>query len=292
MKYIQGIKKINSSIIFMLLYCLVMSAVTILLKIMQSDYHITQLMLMYNILICVLLAIIKIFNKKCIISCKNIKYHFLRSVFGFTGFSLFCYSFYHINITEVKAIMTLDPVFTTMLAIYFYKESITLNKVIALVITLIGAIIIFHPRNIDLSIYSITSLAAAFSYGLYNNLTKKITDGGIFEQRFYLSFFSAIFSLLPAIYFWRNTVAIIDVACIIVIACLFIISSFSIFIAFKKSDLSLLMPLHFIGIVITAIMGFLVFNETITYRTIIGSSIIIIGSFPVFIKTNLKKISS
>jgi len=283
-KYIKDTKNTNYSIIFMLLYCSVMSVVTILLKIMQSHYHITQLMLIYNILICTLLAIIKIFNKKCVIGRDNIKYHFLRSVFGFAGFSLFCYSFYHMNITEVKAIMTLDPVFTTMLAIYFYKESITPNKVIALVLTLIGAIIIFHPRNIDLSIYSITSLAAAFSYGLYNNLTKKITDGGIFEQRFYLSFFSAIFSLLPAIYYWRNTVAIIDIAFITVIACLFIISSFSIFLAFKESDLSLLMPIHFMGIVITAIMGFLVFNETVGYRSIIGSSIIIVGLFPILMK--------
>ena len=62
------------------------------------------------------------------------------------------------------------------------------------------------------------------------------------------------------------------------------LSSITVFHAFKRAELSLIMPIHFLGVVMTAILGFLYFDEKIGYFTIIGTFVITIGMMPLFLK--------
>jgi S-adenosylmethionine uptake transporter len=275
----------NIAIYFMIAHCFLISLGTVLLKIMQFSYHIIQIMFCYNLLSCITLLLISFFGDKALkISCKNIKYHFLRSIFGFCGFGLFFYSLSNMPINEVRAIISLDPILTSLFAVVCFKESINKIKIFSLIITFIGAIILLHPENIQLSTEAITSLLAALCFGIFNSITKKITNGKTIDQIFYLSFFSLLYTLIPATYYWSSIEKPHDIFLIFGIAILFILSSITIFNAFKKAELSLLMPIHFLGIIITAIFGFLFFNETISYLTIIGAFTITIGTIPLFLK--------
>ena len=67
----------NTAICFMVAHCFFMSLGTVLLKLMQFDYHITQIMFFYNLLLCVTLLCLSFFGRNSLrISCANIKYHF------------------------------------------------------------------------------------------------------------------------------------------------------------------------------------------------------------------------
>ena len=78
----------NIAICFMVAHCFFMSLGTVLLKLMQFDYHITQIMFFYNLLLCVTLLCLSFFGRKSLrLSCANIKYHFLRSIYAlYSGF--------------------------------------------------------------------------------------------------------------------------------------------------------------------------------------------------------------
>ena len=68
----------NIAICFMVAHCFFMSLGTVLLKLMQFDYHITQIMFFYNLLLCVTLLCLSFFGRKSLrLSCANIKYNFL-----------------------------------------------------------------------------------------------------------------------------------------------------------------------------------------------------------------------
>ena len=269
------------SLFFMLIYCSIMSIVTLLIKILQVNYHITQLMFIYNLIICTISLIVDKFSTRFFIKTDNITYHFFRSIFAFTAFWLFCYACSHIHIGKVKAIMSLDPIVTSILAVYFYRESITVNKLFALFVALIGSMFIFNPKNLEFSTYSLSALISVGCYGIYNNITKKITKGCILEQRLYLSFFSAAYCLFPAIFSW-SPISCLDLEILVCIAFLLFIASFSMFLAFKRADLSFLMPIHFIGTVITSVLGLIVLDEELNYWTVLGSIIIILGTVPIF----------
>ena len=270
----------------MFLHLVFMSLSTILLKIIQAQYNIIQIIFTYNLMICLSLGTMSLCSKSPLfqISFNNIKYHFIRSIFGFCGFFFFVYAISNMNITEARAIIAIDPIITSLLAIFFFKESITIHKVISSIITFVGAIILLHPSNITLSHASISAFFAAVCFGIFNNITKKVVSGKTIEQMFYLSSFSSIYSLVPAMYNWSNNIwSSQSISIIMLIAFTFILSSFSIFNAFKRTDLSLLMPMHFLGMIITCIMGYIVFNEIPGYLTILGSLIIVIGTIPLFI---------
>ena len=287
MKNFYQLNTTRVGLLLMLLHCMCMSVSTVLLKLLQSQCHIAQIMFIYNFIICISLSMVCLFGQSQLfqISCDNIKYHFLRSIFGFSGFFLFVYAISSMNIAEARAIIAIDPIITSLLAIFFFKESITTDKIIAAIITFIGAIILLHPSNITISVASISAFFAAICFGIFNNITKRITTGKTFEQMFFLSLFSSIYSFIPAMYNWNNSIwSKNNIIIIIFIAFGFIMSSISAFNAFKRTELSLLMPIHFIGMILTCIMGYMIFNEIPRYLTILGSCIIVIGTIPIFIR--------
>jgi drug/metabolite transporter (DMT)-like permease len=272
-------------ILLMLSHCFFNSLGAVLFKVAHQEYNIIQIIFIYNFLQCItffLLSRTKI--KACQLSGTNIKWHFLRSIFSFTAFLLCSYSFSQIDITEVRAIITIDPVITAMLALYFFNERITKAKVIALMLTAIGALILLHPSNIPFSFPVFTAILSAFSFGIYNNLTKKISHDKSINSVFLKSFFTCIYSAIPAIYFWHSIASISDLILFLFISLFFLLSSLSTFNAFKRADLSYLMPFHFVGILFTAFLSYLLLNEVVGFLTYLGSFIIIVGTLPLFYK--------
>jgi len=279
----------NIGILCMLSHCLFVSLGAVLFKIVQQKYNTVQIMFIYNFLLCItflLLSRTKI--KICQLSRTNVKLHCLRSIFGFVAFLLCFYSFSQIDVTEVRAIITIDPIITAMLALYFFNERLTRAKIIALTLTVIGALILLHPSNIPFSFPVLTAILSAFLFGVYNNLTKKISHDKSINTVFFKSLFTSAYAVIPAIYFWQPVTSVSHWIFFIFIAIFFLLSSLSSFNAFKRADLSYLMPFHFIGILFTAFLSYFLLNEVVGFLTYLGSFIVIFGTLPLVYKPRIK----
>ena len=272
------------AIALMIAHCFFMSLDIVLIKKIQVRYNIIQIMFCYYFIVS--FTLITFFYKKLSIASIDIKYHFLRSIFGFSGFMLFYYSLSKMPINQVRSILSLDPIITTLFAILFFRERFNAMKLFSLIITFIGALIMLHPSNIKLSVGILTSLLCAVFFGVFNNITKKISKGSTINQIFYLSFFSLFYTLLPTIFYWKPIAKVTDISLFLCIAFLFILSSITIVCAFKRAELSFIMPVNFMGVIITAIFGYLFFQETISYITIFGSLIITLGTIPLLVKND------
>ena len=102
---------------------------------------------------------------------------------------LFYYSLSKIAINEVRSILSLDPIITTFFVILFFREKFNIMKLSSLIITVIGALIMLHPGNINFSIGILTSLLCTVCFCVFNNITKKFSKGSSIDRIFYLSFF-------------------------------------------------------------------------------------------------------
>ena len=277
-------------IVFMLLHCCFIALSAVLLKIIQQNMNIFQIMFIYNSLIFIFLLAASFTKITAFQLTKvNIGWHFIRSIFGFSAFLLCFYSLSKIDVTEVRAILTLDPIVTSLLALYFFNEALSKEKIAALIITIIGALILLHPSNMPFSLPVVTSVLSAFCFSIYNNLTKKISNDSPINSLFFLSLFSSLFTILPAIYFWKSVENTMSAILLLSVAVFFLLSSVFVFSAFKRADLSYLMPFHFVGLMFTAFFSYLLLNEVVGFLTYLGSFIIVLGTLPLFYKKRTLK---
>ena len=267
--------------IFMILHALFMSIDTSLLKLCQKSLNIFQVIFSYNLVIITLVYFF--FKDPIILSLKNIKIHFFRSVFGFLGYLLFFFSLRFLPIIDSRIILSTDPIFTSILALYFFKEKINSKKVLGLFFGFLGTVIVLSPNGMSVSLYYILPILASIFFGLFNNFTKKISEGDMVGQLFLLSFFCCIYSFIPSNFLWTIP-SINDCLLIVSISISFVLSSFCYFMAYKNAEVSCLMPLHSIGIIFTALIGVIFFKESISTSTFIGATIIIVGSTLPFLK--------
>ena len=274
------LKKKYSVPMLTLVHCFFMSLSVVLIKIMQSHYQIIQITFCYNLIICLVLGIFSVCSHSHFfkISFNDIGYHFLRSIFGFIGFLLFFYTISNMNITDARVIVSIDSIITSLLAVFFFKESINFNKILAFVTAFCATIILLHPSNIPFSIESISAFFAVICLGIFNNITKKIVRSKSIEQIFYLAFFSLIYAFIPSTYYWNSSIWSKHLLIIVFIAFAIIVGSCSSFYALKNTEFSLFIAIHFIGIVSSVITGYFIFHEIPSYLTILGSFIIILGN--------------
>ena len=123
--------------------------------------------------------------------------HGLRGIVHGLAVVLWFFSVANIPMADVTAINYLTPIFTTIGAILIFKEAITFNRIFALILSVIGAMLILKPGYEVLSNGKIAQLLStiffAISYLIAKNLTKTESTHSIV---IFLTLFATI-TLLP-----------------------------------------------------------------------------------------------
>ena len=97
-------------------------------------------------------------------------------------------------------------------------------------------------------------------------------------QVFYLTGLMALLSL-PAMFFvWKTPVSLEQWGWLFLTGVIFLVNAIAISNAFKHADVGVLMPFDFMGMVFTAIIAYLAFDEVIEFWTAIGSVVIVLSS--------------
>ena len=164
------------SIFLMLLTGLCFVAVMVSVKYLSKDLpSIQAAFFRYLFGLILILPLFKFQYKKNTNKLPIFKYGLRGIIHGF-AVVLWFYSVANIPMADVTAINYLTPIFTTIGAILIFKEVITLNRVGALLLSFIGAMLILKP---GFEIFSYGKIAQLFStilfatsYLIAKNLTK------------------------------------------------------------------------------------------------------------------------
>lgn len=119
---------------------------------------------------------INIFRK--LINSKNYTLHLTRILIATSGIALWYFSLTKMPVTQVVAISFISPILTILGAAIFLKEQISLNRNIAILLSLIGGFLITRP---DLAIQfdlfnwvAIFPICAALVFSIDKLITKKL----------------------------------------------------------------------------------------------------------------------
>lgn len=201
--------------------------------------------------------------------------HFIRAVFqvGATGF--FFASLAHIGLAEATALADVNPVLITLGAAFFLGERLTRARVIAVLVSMIGALIILRPGGEVFSPAALLPLGCAVCFAGNALMTRKLGQNEpAWTSLFYAAWFGTL--LLTAALPWVWVPLPLDNwPWFLLLGLLGTASQAAVIMAFSRSEAGILAPFGYLGIVFAGGWGIVIYNDLPDGISILGALVII-----------------
>ena len=203
------------------------------------------------------------------------KLQFLRSVALMMATTLFFFSFSRLGLAEASAIFNISPVLITLGAFLFLREQIGPRRLIGIIVSLLGALIIIRPGTGVFSIYALLPLGAAIFYSTYSLATRFVgTDESPWTSLFYSALFGAICYSIYIAFYW-NPMSNNAILLTIIIGLFGTAGHICLIRALTLGEASLVAPFIYTNLLFTTTWGFVLFGNLPDFWTIVGALIIV-----------------
>jgi drug/metabolite transporter (DMT)-like permease len=183
-----------------------------------------------------------------------------------------------IPLAQVVAIEFTMPIWTVLLAAAFLGERITRFKLLAVAAGLLGVALIVRPASSGLSPGQLVALAAAVGFAVSVTLTKSLAGSdGTVAIIFWMLTVQSLLGLLPVLAVWRWPSATAW-AWVGVVAVCGTFSHYCMARALRHADATVVVPMDFLRVPLTALAGWLIYSERVDLLTVLGTVLILAGN--------------
>ena len=183
-----------------------------------------------------------------------------------------------ISLGQVVAIEFTMPIWTAILAATFLGERITLWKVTAIVLGLVGVFVIVRPETGEINQGQLIALVAAVGFGISVAMMKSLTrTEKTVAIIFWMLVIQSVAGLLPSLYFWKWPSAV-TWGWVVVIAFCGTFSHYCMARAMLYADATVVLPMDFLRVPLTATVGWLIYSERLDLFTVLGAALILAGN--------------
>ncbi len=204
----------------------------------------------------------------------NVKLQVLRSFFSIVESGCFVLAFRYLSLADVHSVGSLTPVIIVALSALILKEKVSPKTWIAIFIGFLGVLIILRPGLSIFDIKSLLPLMAAFFLGLYQVVTRKVSENDSTETSlFYTSLIGFIVMSILAFVYWQP-LTLNSYFLFTGIGIFFSMGIYFQIIALSKARASIIQPFHYTLIFWAIILGYLVYDDLPDIPTIAGALII------------------
>ena len=210
------------------------------------------------------------------------KLQLLRSVVLMAATCLFFLSISKIGLAEATAIMDINPVLITLGAFLFLGEKIGPRRILGIIASMIGALIIIRPGTDVFTVYAVLPLVAAVCYTTYNLTTRFLGNReSPWTSLLYSALFGAVVFSCMVPFFWQP-VSLFSAGLMVLLSLCGTFSQLFLIRALAIGEASLLAPFAYVGLIYATIWGLVFFGEFPDEWSIIGAIIIAISGFYVW----------
>jgi drug/metabolite transporter (DMT)-like permease len=213
------------------------------------------------------------------VKTRRLPQHIARNTIHFGAQLGWFFALTLIPIGQVVAIEFTMPIWTAILAAMFLGERFTTFKFAAIVLGIVGVIMIVRPATGEINPGQLIALAAAVGFGTSVAMVKSLTRT---EQTvtiiFYMLAVQTAGSLLPALSVWQWPSLTIWGWAVVVAFC-GTFSHYCMARALLYADASVVVPMDFLRVPLTALMGWLLYSERLDAFTVLGAALILTGNF-------------
>jgi drug/metabolite transporter (DMT)-like permease len=243
-----------------------------------------------NIFSIVIILFIYVLKSNTQLKTYQIQTNFIRNIFHFIGQSAWTWGLTVLPLAVVFSIEFTMPIWAAILALIIFKEKITLNKILFLIIGLLGTWIILMPDAEYIGLYNIIVLCSAITYAVAHNFTKKLTNtDSILSILFFMSILQLPLSLIGSFVIGDIHYNIIKEAPLIILLTITsLLAHYCLSSALKNAEASIVLPIDYIRLPLILFVGWYYYGEIISSNTLMGSILIIFGVI-VFLNRDYKK---
>jgi len=289
----------NKAYVFALTATLLWGSSAAVIKILLQSLNSLQILLYSSLFASISLFLIALFQRKLsIIKTYTSKDYFRFAYMGFIGVFLY-YLFFYLAISYLKAqeafiINYIWPIMIVIFAVPILKEKFTTKKILAIVVSFVGVVIIATQGNIQQLHFAkpigvIFAIIGAVSYGLFSVLGKKQNNDKTLSMMFYF-IFTFIYTLISILLF--GGIPQINEFQLVGLLWTGVFTSGGAFLlwflALKYGDTSKIANMAFLTPFFSLIYIYILLHEDIQIYSIIGLIFICIGIFIQNLRFNIK----
>jgi len=209
---------------------------------------------------------------------KRLPQHIARNLIHYGAQLGWFFALTLIPIGQVVAIEFTMPIWTALLAASFLGERITPWKATAIVLGIVGVVIIVRPATSEVNPGQLIALAAAVGFGISVALVKSLTrTESALAVIFWMIVVQSVAGILPTLYLWVWPSAYVW-AWLTVIAVCGTFSHYCLASAMRYADATIVVPMDFLRVPLTATVGWLVYAEQLDAYTVLGAALILTGN--------------
>jgi drug/metabolite transporter (DMT)-like permease len=245
----------------------------------MRELNVFQLMEVRSILgLCMLYPLIRINGGFSVVKTARVHVHIARNLIHYGAQLGWFFALTLIPIGQVVAIEFTMPIWTAILAAMFLGERMTSWKIAAIVLGIVGVIIIVRPATGEVNPGQLIALAAAVGFGISIAMVKSLTRT---EQTlafiFWMLVVQSAAGLFPALYVWKWPPTYIW-GWVVVIAFCGTFSHYCMARAMLHADATVVIPMDFLRVPLTATAGWLIYSERLDLFTVLGAALILTGN--------------
>ncbi|WP_027575368.1 DMT family transporter [Bradyrhizobium sp. WSM1743] len=183
-----------------------------------------------------------------------------------------------IPIGQVVAIEFTMPIWTAILAASFLSEQMTPWKIAAIVLGLVGVIVIVRPATGEINPGQLIALGAAMGFGVSMALVKSLTrTESALSILFWMLVVQSVAGFVPTLFVWTWP-SLYAWAWVGVIAVCGTFSHYCLASAMRYADATIVVPMDFLRVPLTATAGWLLYSERLDAWTVLGAALILFGN--------------
>jgi len=199
------------------------------------------------------------------------------------------YSFTIVGLVATSAIFSSYPLLVVIFSYFILKEELSKLKLAIVLAGFLGVLIIVRPSGDVFQMHSIIPLIGAVLFALYGVLTRMASfSDSSYTSLIWTGLIGAFFStLIGPIYV--TPIEKSDIFSMLILCILGIVGHFTLIKAFEFAEATVIQPFAYFHLVFAGIIGVLIFNESITWTIILGSSIVIFAGIYSYLLDNIAK---
>ena len=208
--------------------------------------------------------------------------HFKRCIAGLIAIVAIFIALRKLPLATVTSISFAAPIFTTILSIFLLNEKVGLYRWIAVIVGFVGILIISEPGFSSLNIYYFYPIIFCLGLSYVAIAIRKLSSSEpVWLISFYFSLSIMIISFFTIPQGWvmpsfKDLFLLSSIGILGGLANLWLTQSY------KFSEVSLVTPLKYLGLLFAIFFGFIIWNEIPTFKTLIGSFLVIASSLIIF----------
>jgi drug/metabolite transporter (DMT)-like permease len=183
-----------------------------------------------------------------------------------------------IPLGQVVSIEFTMSIWTAILAATFLGERMTVWKISAIALGIVGVLVIVRPATGEINPGQLIALAAAIGFGISIAMMKSLTrTENTLAIIFWMLAIQSAAGFFPTLYLWAWPSAYVF-GWIVVIAFCGTFSHYCMARAMLYADATVVLPMDFLRVPLTATAGWLIYSERLDMFTVLGAALILTGN--------------